>query len=53
MQVQAMLAWKESPAVISIVNLGFAVLWRCSLFLDELEKYDKMAKEMRREDRRS
>ena len=52
MQENTVLAWKDNLTLVSVINLGFAVLWKCSLFFDELEKYDKMSKAMRREDRR-
>ncbi len=50
MQDRTVLAWRVT--LTSVVNVGFVVLWKCSLFLDELERYDRMSKAIRREDRR-
>lgn len=36
----------------AIFVAGFISLWKVALFLDELEKYDRQSKAMRREDRR-
>jgi len=52
MQGKAVLAWRDNLTLTSVISLGFVVLWKCSLFLDELDKYDRMSKAMRREDRR-
>ncbi|ELR63763.1 hypothetical protein C942_03432 [Photobacterium marinum] len=51
MQNQKMMAFSKSFTLETIIHQGFVILWKCQLFLDELEKYDKQAKAMRRDDR--
>ena len=52
MQGKTIIAWRETLTLAAIIDIGFVMLWKCSLFFDELEKYDRMSKAMRREDRR-
>lgn len=51
MQNQAMALINKSFVFEVILHHGFVLLWKCQLFFDELERYDKMSKAMRREDR--
>ncbi|WP_175577520.1 hypothetical protein [Photobacterium proteolyticum] len=52
MQKRTTFNWRVEELFDAIFEAGFISLWKGSLFLDELEKYDRQSKAMRREDRR-
>ena len=52
MQKSTTFNWSVEKLLDAIFEAGFIYLLKGSLFLDELEKYDRQSKAMRREDRR-
>jgi len=52
MQGKRIFRWKEGLTLNSIIHLGFVILLKFTLFFEQLEKYDRMSKAIRREDRR-
>jgi len=52
MQGERIIRWKEGLTSNAMIHLGFVILLKLTLFFEQLEKYDRMSKAMRREDRR-
>ncbi|GAB3520267.1 hypothetical protein GCM10027342_14570 [Photobacterium alginatilyticum] len=52
MQKSTTFNWSVEKLLDAIFEAGFIYLLKGALFLDELEKYDRQSKAMRREDRR-
>lgn len=52
MQKSTAFNWRVEELFDAIFEASFIYLLKGSLFLDELEKYDRQSKAMRREDRR-